>query len=284
MMSMEYGVHLPLADLGGGFSLPALRDYARAAADLGYRHLCANDHLVFARPWLDGPTALAAVLDRSGDMALATTVSLPVLRGPAVLASTLSALDVLSGGRLVAGVGPGSSAADYALVGVPFEERWSRFDESLRTLRSLLRRDIPVWVASWGSPAGLRRAARWGDGWIASAYNVTPEQFGERLRTLRGMSTADRPLSNALATAWTYVSEDPAGAERMLTDTLAPMLNRPVEALRHLPIGPAEACAQRLTAFAAAGVERVMLWPLADEVRQLELVRERVIPRVLSRG
>jgi hypothetical protein len=68
----------------------------------------------------------------------------------------------------------------------------------------------------------------------------------------------------------------------MLTDTLAPMLGRPVDALRHLPIGPAEVCAERLTAFAAAGVERVMLWPMADEIRQLALVREQVIPYVLS--
>lgn len=285
---MEFGVHLPLADLGGGFSLPALQDYARAASDLGYGHLCANDHLVFSRPWLDGPTALATVIDRSGDMTLATTVSLPVIRGPAVLATTLTALDVLSGGRLVAGVGPGSSAADYALVGVPFAERWRRFDEALRALRSHLRDDgraIPVWVASWGSPAGLRRAARLGDGWIASAYNVSAEQFGERLNALRRCPTPDgRRLPNALATAWTYVTEDRADAERMLADILAPMLARPVGSLRHLPIGPAEVCAQRLTAFAAAGVERVLLWPLADEVRQLEIVRERVIPRVLSRA
>ena len=277
---MEYGVHLPLVDLGGGFSLPGLQDYARAASDLGYRYLCANDHLVFSRPWLDGPTALAAVLDRAGDMTLATTVSLPVIRGPAVLATTLTALDTLSDGRLIAGVGPGSSAADYGLVGVPFEERWHRFDEALRILRPLLR-EIPVWVASWGSPAGLRRAARLGDGWIASAYNVTPESFSERLSTLRCFPTANgRPLPHALATTWTYVSEDPADAERMLTDTLAPMLKRPVDSLRHLPIGPAEVCAQRLAAFAAAGVERLMLWPLTDGVRQLELVRERVIPLV----
>ena len=277
---MEYGAHLPLADLGSGFSLRALQEYASAAAALGYTHLCANDHLVFSRPWLDGPTALAAVVDRSGDMTLATTVSLPVIRGPAVLATTVTALQLLSGGRVVAGVGPGSSAADYALLGVPFEERWSRFDDALRRLRTVLD-GIPVWVASWGSPAGLRRAARLGDGWIASAYNASPEQFAERLRTLRGIT--DRPLPNALATTWTYVTEDPADAERMLTDTLAPMLDRPVESLRHLPIGSAEVCAERLSAFAAAGVERLMLWPLADEVRQLELVRERVIPRVLSR-
>jgi alkanesulfonate monooxygenase SsuD/methylene tetrahydromethanopterin reductase-like flavin-dependent oxidoreductase (luciferase family) len=101
---VEYGAHLPLIDLGAGRSLATLRAYARAAAGLGYRWLCANDHLLFGRPWLDGPTALAAVLEDSGDLRLATTASLPVLRGPVPLAKTLAALDLLSGGRLVAGV------------------------------------------------------------------------------------------------------------------------------------------------------------------------------------
>src|SRR4051794_18847866 len=128
---VQYGAHLPLADLGEGFSLAALQDYARAASDLGYSWLCANDHLVFARPWLDGLTALSAVLDASGELTLATTVGLPVIRGAAALAKSLTSLDVLSGGRVIAGVGPGSSATDYALAGVPFEDRWRRFDEAL---------------------------------------------------------------------------------------------------------------------------------------------------------
>jgi hypothetical protein len=51
---VEYGAHLPLIDLGAPRSLPELRAYARTAASLGYRYLCANDHLVFGRPWLDG--------------------------------------------------------------------------------------------------------------------------------------------------------------------------------------------------------------------------------------
>jgi alkanesulfonate monooxygenase SsuD/methylene tetrahydromethanopterin reductase-like flavin-dependent oxidoreductase (luciferase family) len=103
--------------------------------------LCVNDHLLFSRPWLDGPTALAAVIDESGSMQLATTVSLPVLRGPVQLAKTSVALDVLSSGRLVVAVGPGSSARDYTAVGVPFGERWRRFDEAVPALRGLLRGD-----------------------------------------------------------------------------------------------------------------------------------------------
>jgi alkanesulfonate monooxygenase SsuD/methylene tetrahydromethanopterin reductase-like flavin-dependent oxidoreductase (luciferase family) len=310
---VEYGAHLPLTGAASSRTLPALKAYARAAAALGFRYLCANDHLLFSRPWLDGPTALAALIDESGDMLLATTASLPVLRGPVQLAKTLAAIDILSGGRLVVGVAPGSSAADYAAAGVPFEERWRRFDEAVRVLRALLHGDPegfegafhstrgvvleprpaqrpgpPLWIGSWGSPAGLRRVARLGDGWLASAYNTTPDRFREGLDRLSGaLALAARPwepCSNAIATTWLHITEDRAAAERTLA-VLAPMLHRPQEALRSLPlpIGPAELCAERLRAYVAAGARRIFVWPLADEVRQLQLFRERVVPLVQGR-
>ena len=300
---MEYGAHLPLVDLGTSLSLPALKAYARAAAGLGYRYLCANDHLVFSRPWLDGPTALAALVDESQGMTLATTASLPVLRGPFPLAKTLAAIDVLSGGRLVVGAGPGSSAGDYAAVGLRFQERWRRFDEAVQVLRVLLHGDSagfegefyttrgvvleprpvqrpgpPIWIASWGSPAGLRRVARLGDGWLASAYNTTPDRFREGLDRLAGeLRRVGRPpesFPSAIATTWLHVTEDRAAAERVLAEVLAPMLHRPAEALRSAPllVGPAELCA----ALVAAGARRVFVWPLGDEVRQLERFREHV--------
>jgi alkanesulfonate monooxygenase SsuD/methylene tetrahydromethanopterin reductase-like flavin-dependent oxidoreductase (luciferase family) len=310
---LEYGAHLPLIDLGEPRSLAALGDYARAAAGLGYRYLCANDHLVFGRPWLDGPTALAAVAEASAGMRLVTTAALPVLRGPVQLAKTLAAIDVLSGGRLVAGVGPGSSAGDYAAAGLPFDQRWRRFDEALRLLGMLLGGDgggfegefystggvlleprplqrprPPIWVASWGSPAGLRRVARLGDGWLASAYNTTPERFRQGLDRLAGelrrAGRAPASFPSAIATTWLHVTEDRAAAERLLGEVLAPMLHRPAEELRAAPllVGPAALCAERLAAFVAAGVRRIFVWPLGHETRQLELFRERVaalVPR-----
>jgi alkanesulfonate monooxygenase SsuD/methylene tetrahydromethanopterin reductase-like flavin-dependent oxidoreductase (luciferase family) len=310
---VEYGAHLPLIDLGTPPSLEALGAYVRAAAELGYRYLCANDHLVFGRPWLDGPTALAALIEASRDMTLVTTAGLPVLRGPVQLAKTLAAIDILSGGRLVAGVGPGSSAGDYAAAGIEFQERWRRFDEALQVLRVLLHgddagfegefystRDVvleprpvqrpgpPIWVASWGSPAGLRRVARLGDGWLASAYNTTPERFREGLDRLAGerrrLGKAPGLLPSAIATTWLHVTEDKGEAERTLTGVLAPMLHRPAEALGSAPllIGPAELCAERLAAWIEAGARRIFVWPLAGEARQLELFRERVtalVPR-----
>jgi alkanesulfonate monooxygenase SsuD/methylene tetrahydromethanopterin reductase-like flavin-dependent oxidoreductase (luciferase family) len=299
---VDYGAHLPLIEFDGGPpSLAKVCAYARRAAELDFRFLCANDHLLFGRPWLDGPTALAAALEAAGELTLATTVALPVIRGPVQTAKTLVSLDLLSGGRLVAGLGPGSSERDYAALGIPFEERWSRFDEAVRTLRSLIDERAgdfngrfystegltldprptapegpPLWLASWGSAAGLRRVARLGDGWLASGYNTTPSRFREAL----GQLPASFP--NGVATMWLYVADSRREAERMLAELLSPLLNRPVDALRDLalPIGSGEACAERIAEYASAGAERIFVWPLADELRQLELFRERVVPLV----
>jgi alkanesulfonate monooxygenase SsuD/methylene tetrahydromethanopterin reductase-like flavin-dependent oxidoreductase (luciferase family) len=202
----EYVAPLPLADLGSTPSLASLKTYARAADEFGYEFLCVNDHPVFSRPWLDGRTTLAAVIDESGSMRLATTVSLPVLRGPVPLAKTLAALDVLSNGRLLVAVGPGSSAQDYAAVGVPFGERWRRFDEAVLALRALLRGDRNgidgefyktrgvLLEPSPARPGGRRCGSRVGarrpvcDGWRP------PETFGSHRRTTRPR--------NASASVW----------------------------------------------------------------------------------
>lgn len=212
---MELGAHLPLLARGDErFTLDGLTRYVATARRLGFSAVSMNDHLVFQRPWLDGPTALAAVLPASGEMGLATTVSLPVVRGPAALAKTMGAIDLLSGGRLTVAVAPGSSAADYAVVGVPWEERWPRFDQAVRAMRALWGRagetgthdpdelpellpraarpgGPPLWIGSWGSEAGLRRVARLGNGWLASAYNIDPEGFAAGLERLGETLTAD---------------------------------------------------------------------------------------------
>ena len=73
---MRLGVHLPLADFGDGLSsLTELTAYVREARDLGFATVSANDHLFWRHPWLDGPTALAAVMAAAGDMVLATSIT-----------------------------------------------------------------------------------------------------------------------------------------------------------------------------------------------------------------
>ena len=297
---MDFGNH--------PFTFDHLAAYTRSAAELGFAALSVNDHLVFAAPWLDGPTALAAVLADSGTMTLATTVALPVVRGPVAVAKSLGALDRLSNGRLLVGVGPGSSEQDYAAVGIDFTERWQRLDEVVGALRALWRGDgepfvgtlystegvdlrplpvraggPPIWIGSWGSDAGLRRVARLADGWLASAYNITPTGFADALVRLHGHLAASgrEPDSfpNGLATMWCYITESASEADAVLRERIAPIIHRPEDVLRErLPVGPAGAFAEKLAAFRDAGVQRVYIWPVGDERRQLELFAERVLP------
>src|SRR5204863_9630848 len=144
------------------------------------------------------------------------------------------------------------SERDYDAVGMPYAERWERFDEAVAILRSLLRGEpppepirhyalpasqlapgprrpggVPLWIGSWGSPAGLRRVARLGDRWLASAYNTTPsgfkaarESLSEELRS-RGRDPVGFP--NALVTMWTWITEDAREADRALREVLAPL-------------------------------------------------------------
>src|SRR6266849_10530279 len=308
---MEFGVHLPLvAFRGQAFSLSRLVDYAEMAEQLGFTTLCTNDHLTFSRPWLDSLTTLAAVLTRTARMRLMTTVALPVVRGPVPLAKSLAALDVLSGGRLIAGVGPGSLPQDYALAGIAFEERWKRFDEAIQLLRSLLQHGVPpfrgqfyagdstrlepfpvqepgvpMWIGSWGSEAGLRRVARLGDGWLASAYHVTPASFVDALARLqrhrRQVGREPASFPHALGSMFYYLTEDRRLAEELLVEVVSPTLGRPVELLRErLLIGTPAECADKLVKLKAAGVRKVFLWPVEDEAAQLARFHEQVLPQL----
>jgi alkanesulfonate monooxygenase SsuD/methylene tetrahydromethanopterin reductase-like flavin-dependent oxidoreductase (luciferase family) len=310
---VDFGAHLPLMDFGGNpYTFAHLATYTDTAARLGFSALSVNDHMVFSVPWLDGPSALAAMVEHSGAMTLATTVSLPIVRGPVPLAKTLAAIDRLSGGRLVVAVGPGSSERDFDCVGLDFNERWARLDECIGALRALGRpggppfvgrfystegielspqprrpEGLPIWVGSWGSDAGLGRVARHADGWLASAYNTTPTAFGEawaRVQHLLAERGRDpEAFPNALATMWFHITDSRSEAHRVMRERLVPTINRPEEVLRErLPVGPAELFAEKLTAFARAGVKRVFVWPVADEARQLELFWEAVRPAIAA--
>jgi alkanesulfonate monooxygenase SsuD/methylene tetrahydromethanopterin reductase-like flavin-dependent oxidoreductase (luciferase family) len=80
---------------------------------------------------------------------------------------------------------------------------------------------------------------------------------------------------------WTWVTEERADRDRVLRGVLAPLLKRdPEELSGQACIGSAERCAELLSRYAKAGCQRVYLWPLGDESRQLELVASEVAPRI----
>ena len=304
---MRFGAHLPQIGWGDErFTLDRLTAVATTAERLGFDTITANDHLVYGRPWLDGPVALAAILSAAPRMRLMTSVSLPVVRGPIALAKALGAIDLLSGGRLDAGVGPGSSAADHAIAGTSFDDRWVQFDEAVRAMRSVWKRDAgpfvgryydttdvallprpaqpdgpPIFVGSWGSPAGLRRVARLGDGWLASGYNTTPASFISGRATLSRLLESEQRdpdgFPTVLATTWMHVTDDDAAAHATIERLSAMLRREPADIAAALPIGSPSKCIDLFGRYREAGVDRMLLWPVVDEVEQLERVAADVI-------
>lgn len=293
---MRFGAHLPLIDFGDGcLTSSRLRDYVLAARDAGFDTLAANDHFVWRTPWLDGPTALAAATAHAGSMTLATTVALPTLRHPVVLAKALTSLAALHAGPIIAGIGPGSSRDDYDAVGVPFEQRWSRFDAAARRLRELLAnpdtlRPGPeptpqIWFASWGSPTRLRATAAFADGWMASGYHSTPSGFAQhRARlddALRAAGRDPAAFPDMVATIWFQITGGRAETTHILHDVLGPALSRDPDALaRQLPIGSPQHCIDVLSDYVHAGARRILLWPIRDAARQLARCAEEITPQL----
>src|SRR6478609_5665371 len=228
MKGIQFGVHLPVmgfdsidhnkkAKNGSPNTRELIISIARKAESLGYDSLSVNDHIVFRTSWLDALSTLSAVAAVTNRIELGTSILNIVVRSPVICAKSLAAIDILSSGRLfAAGVGPGSHKADYDVCGIPFDQRWSRFNEALEIFHILwnsgwLEEDDddntksiaptscvdyagkyyqlekisvgpkpyqkphpPIFIGTWGSSeAGIRRTAKYGDGWMASAYNVT---------------------------------------------------------------------------------------------------------------
>ena len=131
-------------------------------------------------------------------------------------------------------------------------------------------------MGSWGSRAGLARVARAADGWLASAYNTTPERFASaRADLARALAERGREADgfpNALATMWTWVSEDGARPIAYCASAGAAPPSRSRRAALAGLRRSAGHCAELLARYAEAGCGRVYVWPLGDEPRQLELI------------
>jgi alkanesulfonate monooxygenase SsuD/methylene tetrahydromethanopterin reductase-like flavin-dependent oxidoreductase (luciferase family) len=234
---MEFGITFPR---GGVADQPSpwkyLTTFARASEQMGCTYGVIGDRL---EAGLDPFSVLTAIAEASGRMRLATSVLVLPPRGILVSAKLYASLDVLTGGRVVAGVGTGSLFRDYEVVGMDHHDMWPRFEEGVRAMRAYLtpgmlpfkgrfydtegvileptpvqKPSLPIWIGSWGSNAGLRRVARLADGWLSSAGpgHQSPEQFAadvKRLNTFLVQEGKDpASFSNAVSTMALFISED----------------------------------------------------------------------------
>lgn len=129
---------------------------ARLAEELGFDSIWAGEHVVLPSPRvapspmeptdpiLDPFVHLAYVAAATQRVLLATGIVILPQRNPVVLAKQVASLDVLSGGRLVLGIGAGYVEPEMTAIGVPMADRGARADDYLAAMRALWARPGPV--------------------------------------------------------------------------------------------------------------------------------------------
>jgi probable F420-dependent oxidoreductase len=118
---------------------------ARTAEAIGFDSIWISDHVGFGDPTGDWTgaweswTLLSALAASTSRVTLGTYVLCTPFRNPALLAKMAETLDEVSGGRLVLGLGAGWNEVEFTSYGVPFADRFDRFEDSLRIISSMLR-------------------------------------------------------------------------------------------------------------------------------------------------
>ena len=244
----------------------ALVDLASRADELGFDSVWVHDHVfnvghvldrIGDRPYYEPLTLLSYVAARTTRVRLGTSVLVLPYHNPIQLAKTAATLDVLSGGRLVLGVGVGAIEQEMEAMGTSFKQRGAFTDEAITVMRTLWteadprfdgkfsrfsgmkfspkpvqKPTIPI-IIGGVSPAAIRLAARVGDGW--QPLGLAPDGLGEGIAALRqelracGRDASQVPVSITLPLA------APRGRRFALGTTPADLL-RNVKALAGLGV------------------------------------------------
>ena len=277
--------------LGGLADARTLGALAAEAEALGFDSLWTGDHIAFPAPILDPLQVLACFASHTQRVRLGTCVYLLPLRHPTVVAKMLASLDSIGGGRVTFGIGVGGEfPAEFEACGVPVNERGARTNEAIGILRRLWRGEAtehvgrffrigpvrlnpppvqpegpPIWIGG-RSEAALRRAARYGDGYVG--YLLSPDGFRQRVSQIRALAAGRGRRGDSITPAlmtFAVVDADRDTAVRHAGAMLGAMYGRNMEsaAARYCVAGTPADCRAAVTAYAQAGVAHLILTPLA---------------------
>jgi probable F420-dependent oxidoreductase len=312
-MALEFGVLLPTREavMSKRPDTAWLLEIAERAETLGFDSVWIGDSPV-AKPRHEPLTLLAAVAARTKRVRLGTSVLLPALRQPVLLAQVVATLDRLSEGRLILGVGISRdvppSRTEFAAFGIPWDKRVGRYLETLEICRALWTRDgvsfkgnhftidnvtlepkphraggPPIWIGGNG-PTALRDAARF-DGWLMTGPNA--EFFGENLPKIRAAAVAAGRAADSVAGAAYLTVALNENADAARNELLAFLQNyygsQAKEVLGHQVnyAGPADGCVEWLRKWTNAGAHHIILrFGGADQLAQLQQAASNVLPKL----
>lgn len=265
-----------------GTSGEQLTEWARRAEARGFSSLGTIDRIAY--PNLEPLTALAAAAAVTERIGLATTVLLGPLRvNPVTLAKQVYSVHVISGGRMTLGIGLGGRDDDYEVAGVETSTRGRDLDAMLERIREVWEGEEvgpehphdPRVLVGGSVEASFKRAARFGDGWIAAG--APPDQFAEWRQGFESAWSAagrsEQPRNAALAyfSLGDRAEED---AKAYLTDYYAWLGEDTANFIAGSAAKDPETVQQYLKGFEDAGCDELYLFPSSSDPAQVDLLAD----------
>ncbi|HEX2391438.1 MAG TPA: LLM class flavin-dependent oxidoreductase [Solirubrobacterales bacterium] len=265
-----------------GTSGDRLLEWARRAEARGFSSLGTIDRIVYDNyePLL-ALAAAAAVTKRIG---LCTSVLLGPLRSNhAELAKQALSLNAISGGRFTLGIALGGREDDYEVSGVEFRGRGKRFDRELQRIKEIWEggevgpsaAPPPRLVVGGHAEASFKRAARFGEGWIAGG--AAPEEYAAMLGKVKAAwgEAGREGEPRAMGLAYFGLGENAvAEAREELTGYYAWLGEEIAGYIADSAATDAETVKQYLSAFEGAGCQELILFPTSSDPAQVDLLAD----------
>lgn len=259
-------------------------EWARRAEAAGFSGLGTIDRLVYQNyESLVSLGAAAAVTERIG---LITSIAvLPYRQNAALAAKQAATLQRLSDGRLVLGVAPGGRPDDYEAGGVPFENRGRRFDEMLDDMKRIwageergiaggVGPDVsdhpPQLIIGGQIDAAFRRAARYGDGYIAGGGQpeYVPPSIEKLEAAWREAGRDGEPRK--LALAYFSLDDDPESQARKTIGHYYAFAGDYQDMVVAGVAKGEDAVKERVRAFEAVGCDELIMFPASSNPEQVD--------------
>jgi probable F420-dependent oxidoreductase len=302
-----------MANIGLAFVNPApltkpenVVNFAKKCEAMGLHSMWTIDRIAYDN--LEPLTILAAAAGATQKIRIGTSVLLPGLRHPALLAKIVATLDFISNGRVTIGVGFGSRENDFTALEVPFEGRGSRAVECVQLMKRLwteenvthkgkffnvqnltlgprpIQKPHPPIFTGGSADIALKRAGTWANGFICGSsaipeFSTTWEKIAQYARA------AGRNPNEIEKAGLTFmvINDNMAKAVETLNSYVMRYYGRlRGDVASTSLVGSAAAVADRIEAFLSRGLDTLIIGLADPDPKQLDLFGEKVLPNLKS--